>query len=256
MYFAPNISIAIPYIKSSVSREEKLRAIHDEGFEYEGSIYSIDENIWSRVIENGDLDDIRNPVKEDHFSWTKEKNQINEDISVSIGFKCGLPVTLYDQQFTLSELIHNLNVLGSRLQIGRFNGLEDTPLGPKNHEIREAPAAEIINKAKLYLETAILTQSELKLKSYLDYRWSELVVNGNWYSLEKNSVEAAISILNEPLNGSVQLELSKKSVFPSAVDAVNALDFNTLENEISRSKNGFSYSEYYHINSVHNKIRF
>ena len=256
MFHSPNVYIGIPYIKSSTTREEKLKEIEKAGYEIDGSIYSIDQNIWCRVIENGDLDCIRNPVKEKHFNWTVNSNNPVKNENISIGFDKGIPVSIDGKSYSTLDLISYLNEMGAKLQIGRFNGLEDTPLGPKNHELREAPAAEIIYKAKQYIETAILTQDELRLKSNLDYRWTELAVSGNWYSLEKNSVEAAIKVLNEPLNGIVNLELSNKSVFPIAVDAIDALDFDNLEGEIASSKVGFSYSEYYHIKNTHSKIRF
>ena len=56
MFHAPGIPIAIPYIKSVMTREEKLKDLTEAGYEIEGSIYSVDENIWCRVIENNDLD--------------------------------------------------------------------------------------------------------------------------------------------------------------------------------------------------------
>lgn len=256
MFFSPEISVAIPYIKCSTTREEKLKAIIEAGYEMEGNIHSIDQNIWCRVIENGDLDCVKNPVQEKHFSWTSKPNIILEDSHISIGFKAGLPISINNEYLSKKEIIEKLNAVGSILQIGRFNGFEDTPLGPKNHEVREAPAAEIIYKAKSFLESAILTQDELKLKSNLDYRWAELVVNGNWYTLEKNSIDAALKILNEPLNGLVNIHLSNKSAFPESIDTPKALDFDSLEKEINDSKTGFSYAEYYHIKTIQNKIRF
>lgn len=255
MHFAPNLPLAIPYINSTVTREEKLKTLFEAGYEIEGSIYSIDQNLWCRVIENGDLDDIKNPTKENHFLWTRYNANCNDERTLSLGFMNGLPVSINGVFFKLKDLISELNNIGKILQIGRFNGLEDTPLGLKNHEVREAPAAEIIHKAKSYLESAILTQTELRLKLSLDYRWTELVVNGNWYSLEKNSIDAAIKLLNQPLNGVVHLHLSNKNVFPAALETDKALDFFTLEDEINQSKSNFSYGEYYHLNSIHNKIR-
>jgi argininosuccinate synthase len=255
MNYSTEIAIAIPYIKSTTTREEKLKAIEDAGFELEGSIYSIDQNIWCRVIENGELDCLKNPVQEKHFSWTIEQKIKQTDSHLAIGFKAGLPISINNELHTLKDIIKKLNATGSMFQIGRFNGLEDTPLGPKNHEVREAPAAEIIYKAKSFLESTLLTQDELKLKSNLDYRWAELVVNGNWYSLEKQSIDAAIKILNEPLNGIVNIHLSNKSAFPESINTPKALDFDSLDKEINDSKTGFSYAEYYHISTIQNKIR-
>ena len=154
---APQMMIGNPFLREPVTRLEKHAALSAAGVEHSGNIYSIDENLWGRVVENGVLDDPGNTVPEDVFCRTR--NPIDAPrrlLDVALRFEDGLPVAIDGQARPLAVIITEMNRIAGDYGVGRFNGLEDTGFGVKNHEVRESPAAATILLALAAIECAVL----------------------------------------------------------------------------------------------------
>ncbi len=245
----PELLIATPFIKEPIRRREKLAALHQAGVDIEDSVYSIDENIWGRVIECGELDDPGHIVPEHVFRWTG--GQIRTDaVELAITFEKGLPTAIDNKKLSLAECILMLRQLGGSFRIGRYNGLEDTELGLKNHEVRESPAAAILNAAHMALERALLNRDELRIKGLLEAEWTDLVVRGRWYSTLRESLTRFMEQINGLVNGEVVLRLESGSVMVAALRSSRALHFwNGARAGIDSLYSDFSYREFFEINS-------
>lgn len=245
----PGVRIANPFIKEPIQRQEKLSALQEAGVEIEASVYSIDENIWGRVIECGELDDPGYIVPEHVFKWSGDATQ-DERRLLTLGFDKGLPVSIDGCQMSLLDIILALRGLGSSYRIGRYNGLEDTELGTKNHEVRESPAAALLFSAHMALERAILNRDELKVKAVLEAEWSDLLVRGAWYSSLREAISLFMARMNELVSGEVVLSLEKGSVMASAIRSETALHFwNASKDGVAKLNEDFSYKEFFEIKS-------
>jgi argininosuccinate synthase len=249
---APGMNIGNPFLKESLSREQKYHELNGLNLLHTSSIYSVDENIWGRVIENGALDDLHNLVPEEVFKWTVNSQyspKKNHDLTIT--FESGLPIAIDGQSKNLADIIAILTDIGKLYGIGRYNGLEDTPLGLKNHEVREAPAAAVLLKASQALSRATLTQKELRIKSFLDYEWTELVVGGGWFSSLKIALDAFMELISKNVSGEIVLTYTPGDIFISSIRSPKSLDFHSFGRDLEEHLLKFSYREFFELSASH-----
>jgi argininosuccinate synthase len=220
-----DVHVAAPFLRSQVAREEKRRRLCERGLTFPTGIYSIDQNLWGRVIECGSLENPENDLPSTGvFQWSSDIVDTPEAAEVvEIEFRDGLPIAVDGRHLGLVDIISTLNRLGGRHGIGRFSGLEDITFGGKNHEVREAPAAQLLITAHRELESAILTQTELSLKLFLDNQWVNLIVGGFWYSELVRAIGAFIDHMSTLIHGRVRLRLYRGNVTVLAKEAATGL---------------------------------
>lgn len=230
----PQANIFCPAIGEYVTRDEKRRVIEKELgiLTSDYSKYSVDENLWCRVIENDVLEYTEIEIPNDVFKWTDMKDNL-EDRYLELTFKGGLPYKINGKELMLRGIIENLNKILSSYGIGRYAGLEDSSFGIKNPEIREAPAAMLIHQSHLLLEEMILTSEELRIKSLLDREWTNLVVEGGWFSPLKLCIEESIKSFNQYINGTIKWKITKNNIFCVAKDSENSMSFSKFDSFIS-----------------------
>ncbi|MBP1927913.1 argininosuccinate synthase [Methanolinea mesophila] len=174
--------------------------------------WSIDENIWSRSIEGGKLEDPAYHPPEEIYGWTaaQEKAPDTPEI-ISLQFLKGVPVALNGQAMSGLDLIRTLNVIAGKHGIGRSNMIEDRILGLKAREIYEHPAATVLLTAHADLELLTLTRQELSFKRMVDDRWSELAYMGLVHEPLFLDLNAFITRSQENVSGRVDVKLYKGS---------------------------------------------
>ncbi|SCM12064.1 ArgG [Bacillus wiedmannii] len=233
----PNVNIFCPAIGEYTTRADKAMILKKElGIDFPtSSKYSIDENLWCRVIENDTLEYTELEIRDNVFDWTN-KIEEKETLYLDITFKNGIPSKINNDKRSLKEIVILLNDLLSDYKIGRYAGLEDSCFGVKNPEIREAPAAMLIHQSHLLLEEMVLTRDELRVKSYIDREWTNLVVGGGWFSPLKSCLDESIRAFNKSLNGTIKWKIKKGNVFCIAKTASNSLSFSNFGNFIDEFK--------------------
>jgi argininosuccinate synthase len=253
---APDVIVANPLVQHPVAREEKRRQLEALGVSVREGIYSIDENIWGRVIECGELDDPANEVPPHVWRITTHPYDApRRPTKLALRFEAGVPVAVDGERMPLTRLVSLLNEVGGRYGVGRYNSLEDTFLGIKNHEVRESPGAHSILAAHAALERGTLTQRELRVKGQADSEWVELAVNGGWHTPLREALDALITSLSRVVNGEVVLEFQPGAAFVSALRSEAALHFSNVARHGSVSLADFSYREYFDLLALPHEMR-
>ncbi len=174
--------VIAPVRDLNLTREWEIEYARQHGIEVPATKekpYSIDENLWSRSIEGGKLEDPSFVPPEEIYEWTSspEKAPDKPEI-VKIDFEKGVPVALNEERMDGFELIKTLNEIGGKHGVGRTDMIEDRVLGLKARENYEHPAATILITAHRDLENLVLSRRELKFKRFVEEEWAELVYYG------------------------------------------------------------------------------
>ncbi|OLR91888.1 argininosuccinate synthase domain-containing protein [Actinokineospora bangkokensis] len=252
----PGIGVAAPFLGSDLPRSAKLAALAGTGVSFPEGIHSIDANPWARVIECGSLESPENRLDESVFRWTNDiADAPDEPVEIALTFAAGLPVELDGTALPLPELVSRLNALGGEHAVGRSSGLEDTPFGVKNHEIREAPAAAIIIKAHQVLANAVCTNQEHAVRAGIAREWTNAVVHGQWFGNLGESLARCLADLDRPLTGAVRLKLHKGNLVVIGTDSPNGLYYTRHGAEFHDVMNSYSYAPWLALATWPDRLR-
>jgi argininosuccinate synthase len=186
--------------------------------------WSVDENIWSRSIEGGKLEDPSFVPPEDIYSWTQDPLRAPDKPEVvSVGFKAGVPVSLNGKKMGGVGLIMALQKIAGKHGVGRTDMMEDRVLGLKARENYEHPAATVLLAAHKDLEKLCLSRAELKFKVCVDEAWAELGYMGLVDEPLYEDLNAFVDKTQERVTGSVKVKLYKGSCMPVARESPMAL---------------------------------
>ncbi len=208
----PSATIIAPVRELGLTREQSKQILRKHGYQPPGSHskYSIDENLWTRSIEGGPIDNEYNEPPSDAFAWTVDPmSSPDEPAYIEVDFKEGVPVSLNGEQLPLWRLVDKLNKLGGLHGYGRIDHIENRVVGLKSREVYEAPAALILISMHKDLEKHILTPMELRFKSMVDQLWTDLVYKGLWIEPLRDHLETVIKSLNSYITGTVRAKLYK-----------------------------------------------
>jgi len=215
-----NFRVVAPVRELNLTREWEIEYAKQHGIEVPATKekpYSVDENLWSRSIEGGRLEDPSFVPPEEIYEWTSSPEKAPERAEViKIDFERGIPVAVNDQRLEAFELIRLLNEIGGKHGVGRTDMVEDRVLGLKARENYEHPAATILITAHRDLERLVLSRRELKFKMFVEEEWAELVYYGLTNEPLFEALNAFIDKTQERVTGWVKLRLYKGSVMPIA----------------------------------------
>ena len=206
--FLTKSKIFTPFIDQEVERSDKLAYLKKNKITANrGRLFSSDENIWGFEIEDHQFLD---PAWVAPESVYKYSNPAGESTQIELTFREGVPVKLNGKRRSLVKIAEELNRIGGRLAIGRFDCLEDRILGNKAREIHEMPAAHILITAHKDLELSMLPREILLNKSLMDIKWGYNAVLGYWFSKEQKKLNEKIEKINKSVNGTSTVLLEKK----------------------------------------------
>ena len=210
--------------------------------------WSVDENIWSRSIEGGKLEEPDFIPPEEIFEWTVSPEKAPEAQIVDIDFEGGVPVSLNGEKLDGVSLIQKLNRIGGSHGVGRTDMIEDRVLGLKARENYEHPAATIILTAHSDLEKLVLTRNELRFKSLVDDTWGELAYQGLVDEPLYDDLNAFIDKTQERIEGNVLVRLYKgnaKVVARSSPYSLYSADLSSFDTKTIDQKDAEGYCKYH-----------
>ncbi len=251
IFRATDCRVIAPMRELDLAREWEIDYAREHGIEVpvtKDKPWSIDENIWSRSIEGGKLEDPYFEPPEDIYGWTKTPRSDKAPQIVEIGFELGIPVSLDGVRMGGLELIEKLNRIGGEHGVGRTDMVEDRVLGLKARENYEHPAATILLAAHKDLEHLVLSRAELKFKIMVDEAWSEMVYMGLVEDPLYADLNAFVDQSQRRVNGSVKMKLYCGNALPvgrRSPDALYAQDMVSFDSQTLSQKDAEGFAKYH-----------
>lgn len=209
-----NLPIIAPIRDLNLTRDVELKYAkkHNIPIDITAKKFSIDQNLWGRAIEGGDMEDAFSEPPDDAFIWVKTKNLPNRPQYLEIKFENGIPVEADRKRMKPIELIKYINKKAGANGIGIVDHIEDRVVGIKSREVYETPGASCIIEAHTDLEKMVLTKHELKFKAMVDAEWSWLTYSGLWQDPLKTDLDMFINATQKRVSGTVKLKMFKGSL--------------------------------------------
>jgi argininosuccinate synthase len=169
-------------------------------------LYSIDDNLWGKAIECGEIEDPWAPPPDDVYTLTRVTD--TSPVEVVVGFESGVPVSLDGAPLSPYEVIAQLGRVAGSRGFGRLDMVENRRVGIKSREIYECPAALSLIVAHADLEDLTLERDLHHEKARLEPRWAELVYDGLWYSPLRAALQAFVAESQRHVTGEVRLRFA------------------------------------------------
>jgi argininosuccinate synthase len=209
-----NLPIIAPIRDLNLTRDVELKYAqkHNISIDNTAKKFSIDQNLWGRAIEGGDMEDAFSEPPDDAFIWVKTKNLPEKPQYLEIKFENGIPVVADGKRMKPIELIKYINKKAGANGVGIVDHIEDRVVGIKSREVYETPGATCIIEAHTDLEKMVLTKHELKFKAMVDAEWSWLAYSGLWQDPLKSDLDMFINATQKRVSGTVKLKMFKGSL--------------------------------------------
>ena len=208
MALAPDLERLAPVRDWGFTREDSIEYAARHGIPVGATkekLYSVDDNLWGRAIECGEMEDPWAEPPED--VWQMTKPTATEPAEFVLGFAEGVPVSLDGRDLALHDLIVELNRLVGAYGWGRLDMVENRRVGIKSRETYEAPGALAILAAHADLESITLERDLQREKIRLQHRYAELVYDGLWYSPLREALDAFVGSSQRHVTGEVRMRL-------------------------------------------------
>jgi argininosuccinate synthase len=211
----PDLKILAPAREWGMSRGQEIEYAHKHNIPLDlpkDTSYSIDENLWGRSIEAGDLEDTWLEPPENAFAWTRSVTEApNESAVLEIQFDKGIPTALDGENLNGVALIETLNRLAGEHSIGRIDHVENRLVGIKSREVYEAPAGTVLHIAHRALETLTLGKNQSRFKAHLAQEYADVVYNGLWFTPHRQDLDAYVQSVQRFVSGTIRVRLHKGS---------------------------------------------
>jgi argininosuccinate synthase len=205
---APDLDVIAPVRSWGMTREDCILYAYNHGIPITATkekLYSIDDNLWGRAIECGEMEDPwRVPPP---GVWSLTKQTATEPRDLVIGFDHGVPVSLDGQAVPLVELIENVASVVGSYGWGRIDMVENRRVGIKSRETYECPSGLALIAAHADLESITHERDLAREKQRIEIKYAELVYDGLWYSPLRQALDAFIDESQRYVTGEVRLHL-------------------------------------------------
>ena len=209
---APDLDVVAPVRSWGMTREDCILYAYDHGIPITATkekVYSIDDNLWGRAIECGEMEDPwRVPPR---GVWSLTKQTATEPRDLVIGFDQGVPTSLDGKELPLVDLISEVGAAVGSYGCGRLDMVENRRVGIKSRETYECPSGLALIQAHTDLESITHERDLAREKQRLEIRYAELVYDGLWFSPLRQALDAFIDETQRFVTGEVRLHLEPGS---------------------------------------------
>lgn len=210
---APDVPIVAPIRENNWTRSEEIEYAGKVGApigQSKEKIWSIDENLFGRSIEGGQLEDPAYEPPEEIFKWTASAQDAPDDSEkIEIAFLEGRAVSICGERLAADALIKRANQIASGHGVGRIDIMEDRIIGLKVRENYECPGAVLLIQAHKALESLVCAPHERRFKMLVDAQWADLVYQGLWGDPLFEDLCAFNDNVQKRVSGRVVLKLFK-----------------------------------------------
>lgn len=195
------LEVIAPADSWTLSEPELLAIVRQHGVHVQPSAgLRVDASVWGRRIQPL----AGTPLDEDAFTLTRAGEDCPEyPAFLDIEFAGGVPVAANGIDMSMAELIESLETIAGAHGVGRFRS-EDAAF--------EAPAARVLAIAHRELEARVLGDDLAAMKGKLADVYSDVLLNGRWFSDIRAGVDAIARVVQTRVSGTVKLQLLKGQV--------------------------------------------
>jgi argininosuccinate synthase len=215
----PDITVLGPAREWGMTRPQLLDYLAERGIDLpltKKNPYSIDENLWGRAIECGELEDPWVAPPADAYQFTVDpKDAPDEAQEVVVSFEKGIPVAIDGKKMGPVELVETLDLIGGKHGFGRVDMVENRLVGIKSRETYEVAGSLALITAHKELEDLVFTRELSRFKLGVDQRLTELIYEGLWFSPLAYCLRAFIAESQKHVTGDVRLNYYKGSCKPA-----------------------------------------
>jgi len=223
----PDLEVLAPVREWSWSREEEIAYAKEKGIPIPidlDSPFSVDQNLWGRANECGILEDPWAAPPENAYELTAAlEDTPNTPDVIEIEFVKGVPVSIDGNNYSLSDLILELNALAGKHGVGRIDHVENRLVGIKSREVYECPGAMTLLTAHKELEDLTLVKELAHFKPVISKKLTELIYDGLWFSPLKPALIAFLEETQQYVNGTVRVKLFKGHAIVEGRKSPNSL---------------------------------
>ena len=208
----PELEVVAPVREWGMAREEAILYAYDHGIPITATkekLYSIDDNLWGRAIECGEMEDPWAVPPPGVWSLTKQTATEPRDLEIS--FEMGIPVAVDGQRMDLLPLIEQVGAVVGSYGWGRLDMVENRRVGIKSRETYECPSGLALIAAHQDLESITHERDLAREKQRLEVRYAELVYDGLWFSPLRAALDAFVDESQRFVTGDVRLHLEPGS---------------------------------------------
>jgi len=205
---APDLDVLAPVREWGMTREDCIRYAGEKRIPITATVeklYSIDDNLWGRAIECGEMEDpwaVPPPGV-----WSLTKQTATESRDLEIAFVEGVPVAVDGEVLDLVALIERVGQIVGSYGWGRLDMVENRRVGIKSRETYECPSGLALIEAHRDLESICHERDLAREKQRLEIGYAELVYDGLWFSPLKQALDAFVLDTQRPVTGEVRLHL-------------------------------------------------
>jgi argininosuccinate synthase len=209
---APDLEVLAPVRGWGMTREESILYAYRNDIPIVATkekVYSIDDNLWGRAIECGEMEDPW--AVPPQGVWMLTRQTATEPRDVVIGFEQGKPTSVDGERLGMLGIITLLNELIGSYGWGRIDMVENRRVGIKSRETYECPASLALILAHKDLESICLERDLDREKARIEPRYAELIYDGLWFSPLKDAFDSFVQSSQRHVTGEVRLHLEPGS---------------------------------------------
>ena len=206
---APDLEVLAPVRGWGMTREESILYAYRNEIPIQATkekLYSIDDNLWGRAIECGEMEDPWAVPPPGVWLYDQARGH-RATRRWSSGSRRVDPVSIDGEPLDMLAVIERLNEVVGGYGWGRIDMVENRRVGIKSRETYECPASLALIMAHKDLESICLERDLDREKARIEPRYAELIYDGLWYSPLKEAFDDFVTSSQRFVTGEVRLHL-------------------------------------------------
>ena len=219
---APEIEILTPIRDNSLSREEEINYLNENGInlEWTKAKYSINKGLWGTSVGGDETLTSKNSLPSEAYPSELSKK---EKEKVVLSFSKGELVAVNYKKYTPIQCIKIINSLCEKFCIGRDIHVGDTIIGIKGRVGFEAGGPIVILKSHHLLEKHVLTKWQQFQKDQLSNFYGMQIHEGNYLDPVIRDIESFFNSSQSKVTGDVFVTLSPYRFQLNGIESKNDL---------------------------------
>ena len=219
---SPEIEILTPIRDNSLSREEEINYLNENGInlEWTKAKYSINKGLWGTSVGGDETLTSKNSLPSEAYPSELSKK---EKEKVVLSFSKGELVAVNYKKNTPIECIKIINSLCEKFCIGRDIHVGDTIIGIKGRVGFEAGGPIVILKSHHLLEKHVLTKWQQFQKDQLSNFYGMQIHEGNYLDPVIRDIESFFNSSQSKVTGDVFVTLSPYRFQLNGIESKNDL---------------------------------